>query len=246
MSKCNWDPAKHGGRECPIHGAGGSMWDENILTKQDKINKLKEKGYTEDEIEEELKGVGFDDDFEFDEEEFVNNLDETDWDKAEKNEEKNKGKHKHTERKDKYGNALVSDEAFKAGQKGAKAYLNDALKYDDLDTLKKSNIFLGGLRQAASKAIIEEGYDPDLDITYQDLNEIIGSVLDEDVDLEEYERNATKGFTGKKYSGYQPNSNETASNDNKSMSFEDAKAFIKDKFGVELTQDLYKQLLKLK
>jgi len=66
MSKCNWDPAKHGGRECPIHGAGGSMWDENILTKQDKINKLKEKGYTEDEIEEELKGVGFDDDFEFD------------------------------------------------------------------------------------------------------------------------------------------------------------------------------------
>lgn len=66
MSKCNWDPAKHGGRECPIHGAGGSMWDENILTKQDKINKLKEKGYTEDEIEEELKGVGFDDDFDFD------------------------------------------------------------------------------------------------------------------------------------------------------------------------------------
>ena len=65
MAKCEWDPSKHGGKPCPIHGSG--MWDENILTKQDKIEKLKEKGYTEEEIEEELKGESFDDDFEFDE-----------------------------------------------------------------------------------------------------------------------------------------------------------------------------------
>ncbi len=69
MAKCNWDPSKHEGRPCPIHGSG--MWDENVLTRKDKIEKLKEKGYTQEEIEEELKGEKFDDDFDWEEKEEV-------------------------------------------------------------------------------------------------------------------------------------------------------------------------------
>lgn len=68
MAKCNWDPSKHEGRPCPIHGSG--MWDENILTRKDKIEKLKEKGYTQEEIEEELKDEKFDED---DEEDLADN-----------------------------------------------------------------------------------------------------------------------------------------------------------------------------
>lgn len=64
MAKCNWDPSKHEGRPCPIHGSG--MWDENILTRKDKIEKLKSKGYTQEEIEEELKDEKFDEDDEKD------------------------------------------------------------------------------------------------------------------------------------------------------------------------------------
>jgi len=147
----------------------------------------------------------FDDDFDNDfEEEFVENIDNIDYDKVEENEKTNAKKGKNPNRKDKYGNELISDEAFKAGQQGAKAYLNYMTKYYDLDKLKKSNVFLGGLQSAASKAIIEGGYDPDLDTTYQDFNEIIGSVLGEEVNVEDYERNATKGFSGKKYTGYMP------------------------------------------
>lgn len=69
MAKCNWDPSKHEGRPCPIHGSG--MWDENILTRKDKIEKLKEKGYTQEEIEEELKDEKFDEDFDWEEKEEV-------------------------------------------------------------------------------------------------------------------------------------------------------------------------------
>ena len=65
MAKCNWDPSKHEGRPCPIHGSG--MWDENILTRKDKIEKLKSKGYTQEEIEEELKDEKFDDEYDFEE-----------------------------------------------------------------------------------------------------------------------------------------------------------------------------------
>ena len=66
-NNCTWDPSKHGGKPCPIHSGG--MWDENILTKKDKIEKLKAQGYNEEEIEEELKSVGFDDDYDSDFEE---------------------------------------------------------------------------------------------------------------------------------------------------------------------------------
>ena len=115
--------------------------------------------------------------------------------------------HKSAERKDKYGNPLLSDDAFKVGQKAAKEYLEESLKYNDLDSLKKSNMFLGYMQDKISDALEQAGLNPDYDLTYQDLNEIIGSVIGEEIDFEDYEGNATKGWTGKKYSGYIPQEN---------------------------------------
>lgn len=157
---------------------------------------LKNQGFDYQEYQNYIEGGN-----EFDEEEFIETIDEIDYDKAEKNENPN---YKNPKRKDKYGNELISDEGFKAGYNGAKAYLDYMTKFHDYDKLKKSNIFLSGLQAAANKAITESGYNPDFDITYQDLNEIIGSLLNEEVDYEKYEQNATSGFTGKKYSGYKP------------------------------------------
>ena len=150
------------------------------------------------------EGEGFDDDNDFenwDDEEFVENIDDIDYDKAEKNEKKNADKGRKPD-------GSLSDEAFKIGQKGAKIYLDFMTQYNDLDKLKGSNIFLGGLQNAVSKAITEAGYNPNLELTYNDFNDVIGSVLGEEVDIAEYERNATKGFTGKKYSGYEPSQKE--------------------------------------
>jgi len=59
MSECNWDPKKHGGRPCPKHGKIG-YWDENILTRREK---LKAAGYTQEEINSRhLAESGFDND----------------------------------------------------------------------------------------------------------------------------------------------------------------------------------------
>ena len=127
-----------------------------------------------------------------------------DWDRVERNEKINGAKGKSQTRKDKYGNPLVSDEAFIAGYEAGKDYLEDSLKYNSLESLKKSNVFLGYLRDFVSNSIINNGYDPELDTTYQDENEIIGAITGEEVDMEEYESNATKGWTGKKYNGYKP------------------------------------------
>ena len=157
-----------------------------------------------------------------DENDFIESIDDIDYEKAEKNEKINGSKGKNPNRKDKYGNELVSDEAFKVGQEGAKKYLDYMTQYNDLDKLKKSNIFLGGLQSAVSKAIIEAGYDPNLDTTYQDFNEIIGSVLGEKVYIEDYEGNATKGFTGKKYDGYTPGKEESNSEFEESIDYETA------------------------
>lgn len=162
----------------------------------------------------------FDNDFE---EEFIENIDNIDYDKAEENEKKNADKGKNPNRKDKYGNELVSDEAFKAGQKGVKAYLDYMTQYYDLDKLKGSKVFLSGLQSAASKAIIEGGYDPNLDVTYEDFNEIVSSVLGEEVDFE------SEKFTGKKYSGYQPKKDENImfdENDTKEQHLEKRKKLL--------------------
>lgn len=123
-----------------------------------------------------------------------------DWDEIEKNNKKNSANAKSKDRKDKYGNPLVSDDVFKVGYEAGKAYLDEITKYYKLDSLKKSNVFLDGLQNIVENAIINNGYDPDFDITYQDLNEIIGSLIDEEIDLEKYD-----SYTGKKYSGYKPN-----------------------------------------
>ena len=129
---------------------------------------------------------------------------EIDWDLAEKNEKINGSKGKSETRKDKYGNPLLSDEAFKVGVEAGKAYLEESLKYDSLESLKRSNVFLGYLEDYINNAIVNNGYNPNLDSTYQDINEIIGVITGEEVDMERYGVDATKGFTGKKYSGYNP------------------------------------------
>ena len=115
-------------------------------------------------------------------------------------------RHKSTERKDKYGNPLVSDDAFKVGQKVAKEYLDQLNKGEGFETAKKSFVTLDGFRDAISDALEQEGLNPDYDLTYQDLNEIIGSVTGEEVDFEDYEGGG-KGWTGKKYNGYIPQEN---------------------------------------
>lgn len=115
--------------------------------------------------------------------------------------------HKSADRKDKYGNPLVSDDAFKVGQKAAKEYLDQLNKGEGFDAAKSSFVTLGGFRDAISDALEQAGLNPDYDLTYQDLNEIIGSVTGEEVNFEDYEGNG-KGWTGKKYSGYKPGETE--------------------------------------
>lgn len=131
-------------------------------------------------------------------EDFVENIDNIDYNKVDKNESKNKNKAKNPNRKDKYGNELISDEAFQIGVAGVNKYLDFMKQYYDYDKLKQSNIFLEGLQNAASKAIVENGYNPNSDMTNQDFNEIIGAALGDEIDIE---RNR---FTGKKYNGYKP------------------------------------------
>ena len=121
--------------------------------------------------------------------------------------EETKKSHKSADRKDKYGNPLVSDDAFKVGQKAAKEYLDQLNKGEGFDAAKGSFVTLGGFRDAISDALEQAGLNPDYDLTYQDLNEIIGSVTGEEVDFEDYEGNG-KGWTGKKYSGYKPRETE--------------------------------------
>lgn len=140
---------------------------------------------------------------------FVSTIDETDYDKVEKNEKINAGKGKNPNRKDKYGNELVSDEAFIVGQKGVKAYLDYMLKYNNIESLKHSRVFMNGLQRAVSKSIEEAGYDPNYDVTYQDMDEIIGSVLGEEVDTAGAESGTTIGFKHKQYTGYQPKTETT-------------------------------------
>ena len=54
-SECAWDPAKHGGKPCPKHGGG--LWDENILTRNEK---LKKSGYSKEDLEDEDLKEDFD------------------------------------------------------------------------------------------------------------------------------------------------------------------------------------------
>lgn len=123
------------------------------------------------------------------------------------NSEETTKSHKSAERKDKYGNPLVSDDAFKVGQKAAKEYLDQLNKGEGFGAAKGSFVTLGGFRDAVSDALEQAGLDPDYDLTYQDLNEIIGSVTGEEIDFEDYEDKG-RGWTGKKYSGYKPSETE--------------------------------------
>ena len=111
------------------------------------------------------------------------------------------------ERKDKYGNPLLSDDAFKVGQKAAQEYLDQLNAGEGFEKAKGSFVTLGGFQDAISDALEQAGYNQDYDLTYQDLNEIVGSVTGEEVDFEDYEGNG-KGWTGKKYDGYVPKDND--------------------------------------
>lgn len=128
-----------------------------------------------------------------------------DWDLAEENEKVNAKNSKNQNRTDKYGNALVSDEAFKVGQEALKSYIGYMDKYGTpLNKLKQSNVGLRYMQEIVNNSIINNGFNPNNDITEQDLNEIIGSVIGEEVNTGEYERMEGKGYTGKKYTGYSP------------------------------------------
>ena len=130
---------------------------------------------------------------------------EINWDLAEKNEKINAKNAKNQNRKDKYGNELVSDEAFKVGQEALKSYIDYMGKYGTpLNELKQSNVGLRYMQEIVNNSIVNNGFNPNNDVTYQDFNEIVGSVIGEQVDIEQYEAQKGTGFTGKKYVGYQP------------------------------------------
>lgn len=134
-----------------------------------------------------------------------NNMD-VDWDVAEKNEKINGKNAKNPNRHDKYGNPLLSDEAFNIGLEAGKAYLDYQEKYgSDINKLKRSNQFLGGISSIIGNAITNNGYNPEQDITYDDYNQIIGNLIGEEIDMSGYESRASSGFTGKKYTDYKPN-----------------------------------------
>lgn len=111
---------------------------------------------------------------------------------------------KNEKRKDQYGNYLFSDIAFIIGYKALKKYVEDSLQFYTLESLKRSNVFLGYCENVIMEAIEKEGLNPNYDGTYTDYNEIIGSYFGESVDMMEYESNALKGWKGTKYTGYKP------------------------------------------
>jgi hypothetical protein len=127
-------------------------------------------------------------------------------------------------RKDKYGNPLLSDEAFMVGVMAVNNYLleesnylpiksnksadmnnSDIKKKEAHEYLKKSNIYVDALEEKISDALYDAGYNDDYDITEQDIEEIIGYATGENY---KYANDRTpSGFrrwTGEKYSGYQP------------------------------------------
>ena len=132
---------------------------------------------------------------------------EIDWDRVKQNEKVNAENAKNPKRHDKYGNELLSDEAFNVGLEAGKSYLNHMTQFHDLNQLKRSNVFLGNLQTIVSNSIVNNGFNPNLDTTYQDFNEIIGNLLGEEVDLQQYEGRQGSGFTGRKYIGYKPANN---------------------------------------
>ncbi len=130
--------------------------------------------------------------------------DEIHWETVKQNEKVNGAKAKNPKRHDKYGNELLSDEAFNVGLEAGQSYL---AQFKDLNQFKRSNVSLGYLQTIVSNSIVNNGFDPNLDTTYQDFNEIIGNLLGEEVDLQQYDGHQGPGFTGRKYIGYKPASN---------------------------------------
>lgn len=158
-----------------------------------------EKQYTQKEKEQTQKENAYKKDTSFE------NNQEIDWDLVEKNEKINGKNAKNPKRTDKYGNELLSDDAFNIGVDAGKTYLDYMTKYNNYSSLKKSNRFLGDLSNVVGNAITNNGFNPNLDITYQDYNEIIGNILGEEINFEKYESMEGTGFTNREYIGYKPN-----------------------------------------
>ena len=115
--------------------------------------------------------------------------------------------HKSQTRKDKYGNPLYDDEAFMAGYKAGKKYLDNLLEYNSFESLKKSNVFVMYLVRTINEGIFDSendfynNLDPNFTGTYQDLSEIIGAITGEEIDAS---KDWMKCWTGKAYTGYKP------------------------------------------
>lgn len=135
---------------------------------------------------------------------FVDNKD-IDWDLAEKNEKINAKNSKNPNRTNRYGDNLLSDEAFNIGVEAGKSYLDYMTQYNDLSKLKTNNVFLGYMSEIIGNAITNNGFNPNQDITYTDFNEILGNIFNEEIDLQKYELREGSGFTGRNYMGYKPN-----------------------------------------
>lgn len=103
-------------------------------------------------------------------------------------------------RKDKYGNKLLSDEAFKIGYEAAKNYLDEMLKFHNFGKLKASNVFVFFMTNIISEKLTELDI---FDATYEDFNQIIGAVTGEEIDTSKDWWNC---WNGKKYTGYIPKS----------------------------------------
>lgn len=113
--------------------------------------------------------------------------------------------HKHATRQDKYGNPLVSDEAFKVGVEAVKKVIEENKKYgDEHNKMKDSFVYQDQLKEAINDAFEEKGLNPDYDLTYQDFNEMIGAATGEEVDFEVGSSNWQKAWKNRPYIGYQP------------------------------------------
>ena len=155
--------------------------------------------------------------------EFINKIQKR---KQELNLKQEKTKGKSETRKDKYGNSLLSDDAFKIGVEAMKKYI---AKFEPMakstpnqtahEFLKGSNIYVDALTEVASDAIEEAGLNPDFDITYQYINEMIGAATGDEIDVENSKQEAKfDAWTGKKYNGYDPSKSSEQEKTKKSFS----------------------------
>ena len=97
---------------------------------------------------------------------------------------------KNLNRQDKYGNYLLSDEAFNIGVKAMKNYIDSFREEAEMikgrtphQFLKRSNIYVDALIEVSSEAITDANLNPNFDITNTDFSEMIEKATNEKIDL---------------------------------------------------------------